>query len=207
LKVFPVIISYWITSIPTVALITIFLVIAFAFHLMPNSWFAEFEFCTGAVKVTTMAIVLISVLVSYIWLLLLGTSNVAASPFAIAMGYPGTPVLPHIINVVLLICLYSIGSESLFIASRIQTAMAKMGMIPRIFSKIDDKGRPVWSLAACSLTAIAMKYVSFDNWSHAFNWFSFISATTTFFAWMVRPDFKISKHRELTDFDGRPSQS
>lgn len=39
---------------------TIYLVVVFAFHLMPNSWFAEFEFCTGAVKVTTMAIVLLT---------------------------------------------------------------------------------------------------------------------------------------------------
>jgi amino acid transporter len=60
MKVFPVIISYWTTSIPTAALMTIYLVVVFAFHLMPNSWFAEFEFCTGAVKVTTMAIVLLT---------------------------------------------------------------------------------------------------------------------------------------------------
>jgi amino acid transporter len=283
---------------------TIYLVVVFAFHLMPNSWFAEFEFCTGAVKVTTMAIVLltsvaiiagagatgsthwganfnelpvfpngfrvsprpfslratksdtrqgvartflyaswatggqeimaivagearmpcydmpraaknlfvriilifltscilISVLVPYTEPLLLGTSNVAASPFVIAMGYAGIPVLPHIINVVLLICLCGIGSESLFIASRIQTAMAKMGMMPQIFGKIDDKGRPVWSLAACSLIAIAMTYMCVSTTGAiAFNWFSSISATTTFFAWMVRHEFKILKLRKLTD--------
>jgi hypothetical protein len=42
-----------------------------------------------------------------------------------------------------LTCLCGIGSESLFIASRIQTTMAKMGMMPRIFDKIDDQGQLV----------------------------------------------------------------
>ena len=41
-------------------LLTQDIVVVFAFHLMPNHWFAEFEFCTGAVKVTTMAIVLLT---------------------------------------------------------------------------------------------------------------------------------------------------
>jgi len=41
-------------------LLTYDIVVVFAFHLMPNHWFAEFEFCTGAVKVTTMAIVLLT---------------------------------------------------------------------------------------------------------------------------------------------------
>jgi amino acid permease len=143
--------------------------------------------------------ILISVLVPYTEPLLLGTSNVAASPFVIAMGYAGIPVLPHIINVVLLICLCGIGSESLFIASRIQTAMAKMGMMPQIFGKIDDQGRPVWSLAACSLVAIAMTYMCVSTTGAiAFNWFSSISATTTFFAWMVRHEFQIPKVSKLT---------
>ena len=152
--------------------------------------------------------ILISVLVPYTEPLLLGTSNVTASPFVIAMGYAGIPVLPHIINVVLLICLCGIGSESLFIASRIQTAMAKMGMMPRIFGKIDDKGRPFWSLAACSLITIAMTYMCVSTTGAiAFNWFSSISATTTFFAWMVGQDFENSQTQRANSFDCRLSRS
>ncbi len=130
--------------------------------------------------------ILISVLVPYNEPLLLGTSNVAASPFVIAMGYAGIKVLPDIINVVLLICLCCIGSESIFIASRVQTAMAKMGMFPAIFGKVDSKGRPVISLATCFIIAIAMTYMCVSTTGAiAFNWFSSVSATTTFFAWMV----------------------
>lgn len=132
------------------------------------------------------ACVLVSVLVPYDEPLLLGTSNVAASPFVIAMGYAGIKVLPDIINVVLLICLCCIGSESIFIASRVQTAMSKMGMFPAIFGKVDSKGRPIVSLATCFIIAIAMTYMCVSTTGAiAFNWFSSVSATTTFFAWMV----------------------
>jgi len=132
------------------------------------------------------ACVLVSVLVPYNEPLLLGTSNVAASPFVIAMGYAGIKVLPDIINVVLLICLCCIGSESIFIASRVQTAMSKMGMFPAIFGKVDSKGRPILSLATCFIIAIAMTYMCVSTTGAiAFNWFSSVSATTTFFAWMA----------------------
>ncbi|CZR66977.1 related to GAP1-amino acid transport protein [Phialocephala subalpina] len=265
--VFPVIISYWTTEVPAAALMTIYLVVVYAFHLMPNRWFAEFEFCTGAVKVVTMAIVLltsvailpvfpngfrgvarvflyaswatggqeilgiaagetkmprydmprasvnlfiriivifgsscilVSVLVPYNEPLLLNTSNVAASPFVIAMGYAGIKVLPDIINVVLLICLCCIGSESIFIASRIQTAMSRMGMFPAIFGRVDSKGRPMISLISCFLIATAMTYMCVSTTGAiAFNWFSSISATTTFFAWMVIPVTNWCMHRAL----------
>lgn len=132
--------------------------------------------------------VFVSVLVPYTEPLLLSTSNLASSPFVIAMNYAGIRVLSHIVNVVLLICLCGIGSEELFVASRIQTAMAEMGMMPKIFNKIDKKGRPWVSLLCCSLMAIAFTYMCLSTTGAiAFNWFSSISATTTFFAWMIIP--------------------
>jgi amino acid transporter len=47
-------------------------------------------------------------------LFLLSTSDVAVSLFVIAIGYPEIKVLPDIINVVFLIYLCCIGSESIF---------------------------------------------------------------------------------------------
>lgn len=142
--------------------------------------------------------VFISVLIPYTEPLLLSTSNLAASPFVIAMNYAGIGVLPDIVNVVLLICLCGIGSEELFVASRVQTAMANMGMMPKIFNTIDSKGRPWVSLLCCSLMSIAMTYMCLSTTGAiAFNWFSSISATTTFFAWMVIPLTNWCMHRAL----------
>lgn len=58
--VFPVVISYWTTSVSSAGLMTIYLVVVFAFHVMPNRWFAEFEFYSGIVKLTLMVVVMLT---------------------------------------------------------------------------------------------------------------------------------------------------
>ncbi|KIW63280.1 hypothetical protein, variant 2 [Phialophora macrospora] len=144
------------------------------------------------------ACVYITVLVPYTDPLLLGKSNVAASPFIIAMGKVGINVLPDIVNVVLLIGLAGIGSESMFIASRIQTAMARMGMFPAIFGKIDSLGRPIYSNLTCAAISIIMTYINTSTGgATAFAWFSSVSATTTFFAWLTIPITNFCMHRAL----------
>ncbi|RDW57794.1 AAT family amino acid transporter-3 [Coleophoma crateriformis] len=282
--VFPVVISYWTTSVSSGGMMTVYLVVVFAFHVMPNKWFAEFEFVTGAAKILLMVIVIlvmiaicagagngdeyigqnyntlelfpygfkgvarcfllaswatggqeimgvvageakmprwdlprarvnlffrilliylassifIGVLVPYTEPLLLNSSDLASSPFVIAMGYAGIKVLPDIVNVVLLICLVGIGSEEFYVASRIQTALAKMGMMPALFARVDSAGRPIWSLLCCGTLGTIMTYMCLNTTGAiAFNWFSSISATTTFFAWMIIPLTNWCMHRAL----------
>jgi amino acid transporter len=114
------------------------------------------------------------------------------------MGKVGINVLPDIVNVVLLIGLAGIGSESMFIASRIQTAMARMGMFPAIFGKIDSLGRPIYSNLTCAAISITMTYINCSTGgATAFAWFSSVSATTTFFAWLTIPITNFCMHRAL----------
>ncbi|EPE02144.1 aat family amino acid transporter [Ophiostoma piceae UAMH 11346] len=145
------------------------------------------------------ACVYITVLVPYTDPKLLDhSSKIASSPFVIVMEKVGIKVLPDIINVVLLIGLAGIGSESLFIASRVQTSMARMGYFPRIFGKVDSLGRPLYSTISCGMIAIVMTYINLSSGgSTAFTWFSSVSATTTFFAWMTIPITNWFMHRAL----------
>ncbi|KAL1898445.1 hypothetical protein Sste5346_003348 [Sporothrix stenoceras] len=145
------------------------------------------------------ACVYITVLVPYTDPQLLDTSSkIASSPFVIVMDKVGIKVLPDIINVVLLIGLAGIGSESIFTASRIQTSMARMGMFPAIFGKVDRYGRPIYSTACCSLISIVLTYINLSTGgATAFTWFSSVSATTTFFAWMTIPLTNYYMHRAL----------
>ncbi|KAK9424555.1 putative aat family amino acid transporter protein [Seiridium unicorne] len=283
--VVPIVISYWNSSVPDAAWYTIYLVVVLGQHVLPNRVFAEFEFATGALKVTITFLVLfvmliiscgfggdaidrgynyealsafpngfkgvaivfllaawatggqeiigissgearfprwelpracknlgirivliyisacvyITVLVPYTDpLLLQGSGTVAASPFIIAMKKVGIKVLPDIVNVVLLIGLAGIGSESMFTASRIQTAMARMGMMPGIFGKVDSVGRPIYSNIACAIISIVLTYINTSTGgATAFTWFSSVSATTTFFAWMTIPITNWFMHRAL----------
>ncbi|KAI0130412.1 amino acid permease/ SLC12A domain-containing protein [Xylariales sp. AK1849] len=110
----------------------------------------------------------------------------------------GINVLPDIVNVVLLIGLAGIGSESMFTALSIQTAMARMGMMPAIFGKVDSSGRPIYSNIACAIVSMIMTYINTSTGgATSFTWFSSVSATTTFFAWMTIPITNWFMHRDL----------
>ncbi|CAK7212608.1 hypothetical protein SEUCBS140593_001560 [Sporothrix eucalyptigena] len=145
------------------------------------------------------ACVYITVLVPYTEPRLLDDSNeLASSPFVIVMDKVGIKVLPDILNAVLLIGLAGIGSESIYTASRIQTSMARMGMFPKIFGKVDRYGRPIYSTATCALISIVLTYINLSTGgATAFTWFSSVSATTTFFAWMTIPLTNWYMHRAI----------
>ena len=56
--VFEVIISYWTTALPSAACMTIYLAVVYAIHVLPNRWFAEFEFITSSIKVVMMFVII-----------------------------------------------------------------------------------------------------------------------------------------------------
>ncbi|RDW62245.1 AAT family amino acid transporter-3 [Coleophoma cylindrospora] len=271
--VFNIIIGYWTDKVPVAAAMTIYLFVVFMIHTLPNSWFAEFEFVTAALKIIAviililvciaiasgagptgstdhaanykslpafpygfkgvctvfplaawatggqeimgitageahmprwdmprafnslfvrilfiylLSVIFITVLVNYTDPLLLGTSSVAASPFVIAMKHAGISVLPDLLNVVIILGLCAIGAESLYISSRVQTAMAGMGMMPKVFGRVDKKGRPIWSLLCTMALSAMMTYINCSSTGGVvFTWFSSIASTVYFMAWMV----------------------
>ncbi|KUJ06915.1 AAT family amino acid transporter [Mollisia scopiformis] len=153
------------------------------------------------------SVTLITVLVPYTDPRLLGTSSIAASPFVIAMNDAGIKVLPDILNVVVLVGLCAIGAESLYISSRISTAMARMHMFPKIFGRIDTQGRPYMSLLIAMALSTIMTYINCSNTGAViFTWFSSITATVYFLAymticisnWRMRAAFKAQNDNPLT---------
>lgn len=52
--------SYWSDSLPTAAAMTIYLVLVFSIHALPNIWFGEFEFATSALKIIAMLATIIT---------------------------------------------------------------------------------------------------------------------------------------------------
>ena len=147
----------------------------------------------------TLGVALITIAVPYTSPQLLNTSgNIATSPFVIAMTNAGIKVLPDITNVVLLVGLAGIGTEGLYQASRIQTAMARMGMMPSIFNRVDSQGRPYWSLLCCVSVACILTYINCStSGAVAFTWFSSISAFVSLIAWTVIPITNWYMHRAL----------
>ncbi|XXH01235.1 hypothetical protein Hte_007589 [Hypoxylon texense] len=132
------------------------------------------------------AVIFIPLLVPYTDSRLLGPSNLAASPFVIAMENAGIKGLPDFLNVVVLIGLCALGAESLYITSRLGTAMARMQLFPRFMGVVDSKGRPYMALISSSLLAIILTYINCSNTGGIiFTWFSSVGSTVYFIAYLV----------------------
>lgn len=110
-----------------------------------------------------LSTIFIGLLVPYNDSRLLATSTVASSPFVIAMTDAGIKGLPDLINVVIIIGLVAIGAESMYISSRVLVAMSNMRMAPKIFSRVDKKGRPYYSLLFTGLFSTVMTYINVSN--------------------------------------------
>ena len=153
------------------------------------------------------SVMFITLLVPYTDPRLLGTSTIAASPFVIAMNTAGIKGLPDLLNVIVMVGLCAIGAESLYISSRVSTAMARMGMFPAIFGRIDSKGRPYSSLLIAMAISTICTYINCSNTGAViFTWFSSITATVYFLAyiticitnWRMRAAFKAQNDNPLT---------
>ena len=88
------------------------------------------------------------------------TVSADASPFVVAAQLSGvTAVLPNLINVCLLIFTFSAANSDLYIATRTLYSLAIEGNAPRIFSRTNDRGVPIFALglssAFCTIAFIA----------------------------------------------------
>lgn len=119
-------------------------------------------------------------------LLLTGTSSADAnaSPFVIAINNAGIPVLPSVMNVVILIAVLSVGNSSIYGASRTMAALADQGQAPRILGYIDRKGRPLVAiLVASAFGLLAYLAAQKDHGTLIFNWLLGLSGLSSIFTW------------------------
>ncbi|KAI9681213.1 MAG: hypothetical protein M1817_002495 [Caeruleum heppii] len=117
---------------------------------------------------------------------LIGTKNANSSPFVLAIKSAGIRVLPHILNAVVMICVCSVGSTSIYISSRTLKAMSEDGFVWKFFGKTDSKGRPYIALIFTGTIGTALSYLNCSSTgAKVFGWFSSISGMAFFIAWLV----------------------
>ncbi|CAJ0555429.1 Ff.00g054940.m01.CDS01 [Fusarium sp. VM40] len=127
---------------------------------------------------------------------LLGASGSAASPFVIAAK--GIKGVPDLINVCVIIGLTAIALESIYLPSRILRTMACQGLIPQVFGKCDERGRPRWALAFTSVIAVILSYLSLSaGGTEALNWFISITSASFFSNWAIIAFTSFFFHRAL----------
>lgn len=95
----------------------------------------------------------------------------AASPYVISMDRLQIPVLPHIVNAVVLTACFSAGNSYVYCASRSLYGLALEGKAPRVLTKCTKQGVPVYCVGAVLLIALLSFLQVSNGASVVLNWF------------------------------------
>lgn len=77
-----------------------------------------------------------------------------ASPYVIAMDRLRIPILPHIVNAMILLAVFSAGNSYVYCASRTLFGLALDGRAPRFFTTCTKTGVPIYCVGAVLLVAL-----------------------------------------------------
>ncbi|KAK5709623.1 general amino acid permease agp2 [Elasticomyces elasticus] len=122
-----------------------------------------------------------------------GEPGAAASPYVVAMNRLRISVLPDIVNALVLASAFSAGNSYVYCASRSLFGMALEGKAPKIFTRTNRQGVPIYCvLAVLAISLLAFLQVSAGS-ATVLSWFvSLITASQlinfavmcfTFLAW------------------------
>jgi len=95
----------------------------------------------------------------------------AASPYVISMDRLGIPILPHIVNAVVLTASFSAGNSYVYCASRSLYGLALEKKAPRFLTKCTSNGVPVYCVGVVLLIALLSFLQVSNGASVVLNWF------------------------------------
>lgn len=110
--------------------------------------------------------------------------DIKASPFVIAINRAGIPVLPSIMNAVILVSVLSVGNSSVYGSTRVLCSLAEQRQAPRFLGYIDRRGRPMGAILVSLLVGLLSYLSVMKNYSDVFNWLMAISGLAGIFAWL-----------------------
>lgn len=111
--------------------------------------------------------------------------DASASPLVIVAKLAEVPVLPHIINAVLLSAVLTAANSNVYSSSRILIALADSGHAPRFLKKTNRLGTPWISVLVCSLVGLLAFLNLSTGGAVVFNWFLNIVAVAGFICWSL----------------------
>ncbi|KAI0482416.1 amino acid permease/ SLC12A domain-containing protein [Xylariaceae sp. FL0804] len=113
----------------------------------------------------------------------IGTDDASASPLVIAANLAGVPVLPDLLNAVLLTAVLSAANSNVYSGSRILVALGRERHAPAFLTRTNRLGTPYCAVAATS----AVGLLAFLNLSPAggrvFDWLLNITGVAGFISW------------------------
>ncbi|KAI8623847.1 arginine transporter [Xylariaceae sp. FL1651] len=115
--------------------------------------------------------------------LLTGASDASASPLVIAAKLAGVPILPHIINAVLLTAVLSAANSNVYSSSRIMVALAKEGHAPKFLACTNRFGTPHYAVGFSSAIGLLAFLNLSSSGGNVFNWLLNIASIAGFIGW------------------------
>lgn len=95
-----------------------------------------------------------------------GAEDLLKTPYASVFDMAGLPAAGQVMNIVIFISLLSVLNSGLYTSSRMLYSLSKKGDAPKILSRVNKRGIPIWALMACVFFAYVcttFKFVSPDK--------------------------------------------
>ncbi|KAF3766004.1 hypothetical protein M406DRAFT_37244 [Cryphonectria parasitica EP155] len=109
--------------------------------------------------------------------------SAASSPLVIAANLAHVPVLPDILNAVLLTAVLSAANSNAYSGSRILVALANEGQAPRLLARTNRYNTPYIAVAATAAFGLLGFLNLSSDGTEAFNWFLDITAVAGLICW------------------------
>lgn len=109
--------------------------------------------------------------------------DAAASPFVIAIRNAKIGGLDHVMNVVILISVLSVGNTCVYASSRTLAALAAGGQAPKFLGYIDKTGRPLYAIIVQSVFGLIAFVTASDKSGEVFDWLLALSGLSSIFTW------------------------
>ena len=113
------------------------------------------------------------------------STDASASPLVIIAQRAKVPVLPHIINAVLLTAVLSAANSNVYSSSRILVGLANEGLAPSWVRRTNRFGTPYIAVALCSVLGLLGFLNLSQNGTVVFNWLLNISSTSAIVTWAL----------------------
>ncbi|KAK5624332.1 hypothetical protein RRF57_000050 [Xylaria bambusicola] len=115
--------------------------------------------------------------------LLSNASDASASPLVIAAKLAGVPVLPHIINSVLLTAVLSAANSNVYSSSRIMVALARDGHAPAFLAHTNRFGTPHYAVLFSGIIGLLAFLNLSSSGGDVFDWLLNITGIAGFISW------------------------
>ncbi|WVQ67945.1 uncharacterized protein L199_006150 [Kwoniella botswanensis] len=112
-----------------------------------------------------------------------GAPGAAKSPYVISMNRLGIPVLPSLVNALILISIFSTGNSFVFVASRSLFSLAHKNQAPAILKRVNRHGVP-WVAVCVTLAFGCLSYLSVSSGTvKVLNWWINLVGAAQLVSW------------------------